>query len=152
MLQWFTGTLMRFALVSFAICVLPANLLAQSLIGVTANGKIVTVAPKQKLRWMEDVITRGPMEYPYNDRRNYHQGNGVYRVTFDHKKGVVADVKVIKSTGWDTLDAAAARGLRQLHVKPGRWKQFDVAVNYEMARSREEAMEKMRQRQAAKPP
>jgi TonB family protein len=125
--------------------------LAQSVSGITASGKIVTFAPTQRLPWMDDVIARMPFEYPYADRRNYHQGKGLYRVSLDTKTGLVRNVIVIRSTGWATLDDAAVRAIRQLRMKPGKWKQFDLPVNYEMARSREEAMEKMRDRQGPNP-
>lgn len=48
---------------------------------------------------MEDIIKGVPPEYPYNDRRIYQQGKGLYRVTVDRKTGSVTNVTVIKSTG-----------------------------------------------------
>lgn len=121
-----------------------ATLGAQPTTGITTGGKVAALST-------DDIITRPSLDYPYEDRRNYHQGRGLYRVILDSKTGRAGNVTVIKSTGWTSLDNAAVRGLRQLRMKPGKWKQVDFPVAYEMARSREEAMEKMRRRQAPNP-
>jgi TonB family protein len=152
MLRQFTINLMRIVFLCCVLGVLPAKLLAQSATGITASGKTVTAAPEQKPPWMGDVIKTVPLEYPYNDRRNYHQGKGLFRVVLDLKTGLVRDVRVIKSIGYPTLDDAAVSALRQWRLKPGKWKQFDFHVTYEMARSRDDAMEKLRRLQAKEPP
>jgi TonB family protein len=122
-----------------------ANLRAQQpATGITTGGKVASLSK-------DDIITRPALDYPYEDRRNYHQGRGLYRVTLDPKTGWARNVTVLKSTGWTSLDNAVVRGLRELGMKPGKWKQVDFPVIYEMARSREEAMEKMRRRQAPNP-
>jgi TonB family protein len=148
MLQCFTLSSMRVAFVWSVLCVSPAKLFAQSVIAIKAKDKTVTAAFERKTPRMEDIIKTFPPEYPYNDRRNYHQGKGLYRVTVDRKTGWVTNVTVIKSTGWATLDDAAVSALRQWRLKPGKWKQFDFPVTYEMARSRDDAMEKIRHLQA----
>jgi len=48
------------------------------------------------------------------------------------------------------LDEAAMSALRQWRVKPGKIKSFDFPVTYTMARSREDAMEKIRRTPGAK--
>jgi TonB family protein len=148
MLQRFTMKVIPVVSVCFILCVSPAKLLAQSAIAIKASGKKVTAAPEHKLPRMEDFIKTVPLEYPYNDRRNYHQGKGLFRVTLDLKTGLVRDVTVIKSTGYTTLDDAAVSAIRQWRLKPGKWKQFDFPVTYEMARSRDDAMERIRRLQA----
>lgn len=88
------------------------------------------------------------MEYPYEDRRSYHEGSGLYRITLDPETGVVRNVTVLKSTGWISLDNAALRGLRQLRMKPGKWKQVDFPFVYMLSRNREEGLEKIRRLRA----
>ena len=97
---------------------------------------------------MEDIIKRVAPEYPYEDRRNYHQGKGLYRVFVDLKTGVVTNVITIKSTGWPTLDAAAINAFRRWRLRPGKWRQFDVPMTFRMSRNQEEAMETIRRLQA----
>jgi TonB family protein len=147
-LSWFPRNLMRVVFVCFVLCVLSAKLFAQSAIAITASGKMVPVAPGQKPPWVGDLIVTVPIEYPYRDRIRNNQAKGMFRVTLDPKTGWVTDVTVRKSIGYTTLDDAAISALRQFRVKPGKWRQFDFLVRFEMARSREEAMEKMRCRQA----
>lgn len=142
---------MRVAFVALVLGVSSANLLAQAAIGITASGKVVTSAPERASPWMHDVIKTVPPEYPDRDRMLNNQGSGLFRVALDPTTGLVKDVIVRKSTGYASLDNAAVSALRQWRMKPGKWKQFDFPVTYEMARSREDAMQKMRQRQATKP-
>ena len=96
---------------------------------------------------MKDILVKRAPEYPVEDRRAYHQGRGIFRIVFDTKTGWAKEVIVRKSTGWQTLDKAVITAFRQWRVKPGKWKQFDFPVTYQMSRSREEAMEKTRQLQ-----
>jgi outer membrane biosynthesis protein TonB len=98
MLHRFTLNLIGVFFVCLVLCVSPA-LFARSAIGIKASGKSVTPASEHKSPRMEDIIKGVPPEYPYNDRRNYHQGKGLYRVTVDRKTGSVTNVTVIKSTG-----------------------------------------------------
>jgi TonB family protein len=143
--------LTRAAFVCFALSVAPAKLFAQPEVAITASGKTVTVATGQKPPWRADLINIAPVEYPYRDRMRNNQGSGLFRVTLDPKTGRVTDVTVRKSVGYTSLDDAAISALRQFRLRPGKWKQFDFPVTFEMARNREEAMEKMRRRQAPAP-
>lgn len=147
-LRRFTTTLIR---VGFVLCLSSATLLGQSPMAVTASGKTVIVAPGERPPWMGDIIHTAPMEYPYRDRMRNNQGSGLFRVTLDPGTGLVTNMAVRQSVGYTTLDDSAISAFRQLRVKPRKWKQLDIAVRFEMARSREEAMEKMRRRQATKP-
>jgi TonB family protein len=141
----------RVVFVFFVLCVAPVKSFAQSEIAITVSGKVVTVAPGQKPPWRADLINIVPIEYPYRDRMRNNQGSGLFRVTLDPKTGRVTDVTVRKSVGYTTLDDAAISALRQFRMRLGKWKQFDFPVTFEMARNREEAMEKMRRRQAPAP-
>ena len=118
-----------------------AKLGAQVMTGITTGGKVAKFP-------VDDIITRPDIEYPYEARRSDHQGRGLYRVTLDPKTGWVRNVVVIKSTGWTSLDNAALRGLRQLHLKPGKWKQVEFPFLFTLSRSREEATERVRRLRA----
>jgi periplasmic protein TonB len=137
--------------VCLVCCVLAAS--ASALLAepktVRAKTRATATESQDKTPKIEDIIKRVPPEYPYEARRNYHQGTGRYRVFVDLKTGVVTNVAILKSTGWPTLDSAAIRALRQWRLRPGKWKQFDFPVTYTMSRSRAEAMEKIRRIQAA---
>jgi|GEM_PF-3815373 len=142
MLHRFTKNVISGVCLTFGLWA--ATLGAQPASGITTGGKVSALS-------MDDIVTRPSLHYPYEDRRNYHQGTGRYRVMLDPKTGWARSVMVIKSTGWTSLDKAALSGLRELRVRPGKWKQVDFPVTYTMSRTREEAMEKMRRHQAAKP-
>lgn len=88
---------------------------------------------------------------PCYDMRNYHQGKGTFRFLIDIKTGLVRNILVAKFTGLKTLDDALVSAFRQWRMKPGTWKQFDSHVTFEMAKSREDALERIRRYRAAKP-
>lgn len=141
----------HFILVWLALCATPMNSFAQQAIGITAGGKIIASPAGHESPWMTDVIRMVPPQYPYQDRARYHQGSGLFRVTLDSKSGLVTDVTVRKSVGYRTLDNAVISALRQWRVKPGKWKQFDFPITFEMARNRDEALQKMRRLRAKQP-
>lgn len=130
--------------VCLALGLWTATLGAQPASGITTGGKVSAFS-------VDDIITRPSLNYPYEDRRNYHRGRGLYRVILDPKTGWARNVTVIKSTGWTSLDNAALSGLRELRMRPGKWKQVDFPIEYTISRNREEAMEKVRRSQAAAP-
>ena len=55
--------------------------------------------------------------YPATSRRNGEQGMGMFRVLVD-EKGHPTDVQVLKSTGFQRLDAAAMEAIRKWAFKP----------------------------------
>lgn len=123
---------------------LGGTMLGQEVLGVTASGKIVR-GDKDASPWKNEIIAQPRPEYPVEDRRLYHQGEGFFRIVFDTKTGTPKDVIVRKSTGWPTLNNAVITALRQWRMKPEKWKEINVHIIYVMARSREEAISKARQ-------
>ena len=87
-------------------------------------------------------------EYPYEARRSHIEGHGVLVAEVDYNTGKVTSVKMEKSTGSRILDQAALSAFIQWQFKPKTVRQFRTPINYEMARSRAEAMDKMRRIQA----
>jgi TonB family protein len=90
-----------------------------------------------------------PPEYPYEARRSGITGKGVLAAEVDYKSGKVTSVKMEKSTGSRILDQAALNAFGQWQFKPSTIRRFRTPITYEMARSREDAMEKIRRMQEA---
>jgi TonB family protein len=83
--------------------------------------------------WITDrIIFRRP-DYPLDDRSARHEGQGLFRIILDTKTGLVTQVTVIESTGFASLDTSAIQALRMWRFKPGKWKQIDMPVEFEMA-------------------
>ena len=73
--------------------------------------------------------------YPYEARRGYIQGKGLYRMYID-PDGSVRAVGVMKSTGSKILDLAAAGGLGHCHLKPrGKPFEIDMPIEFTMLHS-----------------
>ena len=72
--------------------------------------------------------------YPYEARRAYAEGSGLYRMYIDADGGVRA-VGVMKSAGNKSLDLAAAGGLGHCHAKPrGHPLEIDMPVTFKLRR------------------
>jgi TonB family protein len=88
-------------------------------------------------------------EYPYEARRSGITGKGVVAAEVDYNSGKVTSVKMEKSTGSRILDQAALNAFGQWQFKPRTIRRFSTPITYEMARSREDAMERVRRLQEA---
>ena len=71
--------------------------------------------------------------YPYEARRAYRTGSGIFRMYID-PDGSVRAVAVMKSTGSPILDLAAAGGLYRWHAVPSRRREVDMPVAFTMTR------------------
>lgn len=71
--------------------------------------------------------------YPYEARRSRTTGSGLYRM-YINADGTVRAVGVMKSTGSEILDLAAAGGLYRWRAKPGRRREVDMPVTFTMTR------------------
>jgi TonB family protein len=88
-------------------------------------------------------------EYPYEARRSGITGKGVLVAEVDYNSGKVKSVRMEKSTGSRILDQAALSAFGQWQFKPRTIRRFRTPITYEMARSREDAMEKIRRMREA---
>src|SRR5436190_22876587 len=70
-------------------------------------------------------------KYPLAVKRAYMPviGSGTFSVTFD-SSGKVSDVKIVKSTGYYSLDDAAISTLRAWKSTPGRTCSISVPVKF----------------------
>ena len=100
---------------------------------VDAKGVRHSARSGQRAPWLYDRVKAVGPEYPYADRARHHMGIGRFHLVLDLKTGSVANVTVIKSTGFPTLDAAAIAALRQWRWKPNSWKEIELPVTFEMA-------------------
>ena len=82
--------------------------------------------------WLNDCVQSVAPDYPYSARVNQFQGRGVIRLTLNLRTGLVEKATLIKSTGFDILDACAISAFQQWAWKPGRWKEIDVPVTFQL--------------------
>jgi TonB family protein len=91
--------------------------------------------PKGSPPWLGDLISGVAPEYSYSDRAAHHQGRGFFLLSVDLKTGAVANIRVAQSTGFKTLDDSAMSAFRRWRWKPGKWKEVDIPVTFEIRRS-----------------
>ena len=133
-------TPIRFALITAAIVITAGSVEAQS------KGPSPSHPLPDAIR-MDIVVHQVPPEYPYEARRIGITGRGILVGIVEFKTGKVTSVKMEKSTGNPILDDASLSAFRQWQFKPNTIRRFRTPITYEMARSREEAMEKLRRAQ-----
>ena len=80
--------------------------------------------------WFKDCMKPIAPEYPYSARVRHQTGDGRFRLQLNLKTGAATQITVIKSTGFQSLDAAALTALGKWRWKPGRWKEVDIPVTF----------------------
>jgi TonB family protein len=91
--------------------------------------------PKVFAPWVRDCVKTNAPDYPHEDRWGRHQGAGLFRLKLDLKTGVVTNVTLLKSTGFSTLDNSAMAALRKWRWPPGKWREVDIPVRFEISDS-----------------
>ncbi|MDC0980379.1 energy transducer TonB, partial [Bdellovibrionales bacterium] len=83
------------------------------------------------VRFLRQAQGNVPPQYPYQDRLAGHQGKLLlhYYVT---PKGRVANVQVIKSSGYQSLDREAQKALGRYRFHPGQQGPTKHWVNYSL--------------------
>jgi TonB family protein len=76
-------------------------------------------ATQQGADWKRYVVASPAVVYPEVVKRTGMQGLGVYLLTIDRKDGSVTEVKVLKSTGYQRLDAIYVMNFFQWRFQPG---------------------------------
>jgi TonB family protein len=130
------SALLRFALIIAAVAITAGSVEAQS------KGPSPSRPLPDAIR-MDIVVHHVPPEYPYEARRSGITGRGILVGIVEFKTGKVTSVKMEKSTGSRVLDQAALGAFGQWQFKPKTIRRFRTPITYEMARSREDAMEKV---------
>ena len=124
-------------LATLTACLCAASALAQQSVGTAAdaNVKHEPTSPRKVLNrsgWVADCIYCDVPHYPLDARWRRAQGKGYYRVTFDMKTGTVVNVSVMQSSGVGSLDNSAIAALRKWRMKPGKWKEIVVPIDFRM--------------------
>ena len=81
-----------------------------------------------------DRIKAVAPDYSVADRARRHQGSGLFGVILDPKTGAVTRVTIIESTGHPSLDNSATTALRRWRWKPGKWKEIDIPIMFQMGK------------------
>jgi len=119
-------------------CLLAASALSQQSTGSTADtaAKHESAEPRKvpnRSPWVKDCIYCPIPHYPLDARARRAQGKGYFLVTFNMKTGSVEKIKVQQSTGVGSIDNSAVAALRQWRLKPGKWKEILVPIDFRMA-------------------
>jgi TonB family protein len=76
------------------------------------------------------LIKRVEPEYPPGVVLHGAQGKGLFRLTINPKTGLVDEVKIVKSCGYQTLNELAAKALLQWRFQPGTHGPVEVPVEF----------------------
>jgi TonB family protein len=68
-------------------------------------------------------------EYPHEGRRDHWSGSGIFRALVT-PAGEVADVTVVKSTGYRVMDESVLLAARRWRGKPGRNREVDFSMTF----------------------
>jgi len=82
--------------------------------------------------WLVDRLQGPASDYPIEERRMRHQGRAIVRLTLDLKSGHVVKAFLLKSSGYPTLDRCAIASLSLWTWRPGKWKEIDLPVRFQM--------------------
>ena len=74
-------------------------------------------------------VKMAPPGYPYEGRRYYWSGSGIFRA-FVNPAGKVTDVTVVKSTGHRALDDSVILAARHWRAKEGRPREVDFSMTF----------------------
>lgn len=71
-------------------------------------------------------------EYPIGFVIHGAKGRGKFRLTINARSGLVDEVKIIQSTGYQDLNKLAVKALLQWQFKPGTASPVEVPVEFEI--------------------
>jgi TonB family protein len=120
------------------MCVVSSPIAAQQVTGsaVDVKGQRHVAPAGREYPWLSDRTFFTEPDYTYEDRVEHRQGTGLFRMIIDSQTGTVTQVKVIRSTGFPSLDYRAMGALHKWRWKPGTWQQVDMPVTFTLARRR----------------
>lgn len=82
--------------------------------------------------WLVDRVSGPGPDYPREERRLRHEGRAIVRLTLSLKTGHVAKAFLLKSSGYPTLDRCAITAFSSWIWRPGKWKEIDLPVTFQM--------------------
>jgi len=83
--------------------------------------------------WKRDLVKMEAPAYPEVAKRWHVQGVARFRVSIDINTGRVTCVSILKSTGYEVLDASAIRALKAWRWKPGKYRTCNIPVKFDLA-------------------
>src|SRR5579864_4944627 len=75
------------------------------------------------------VVHKEKPEYPYEARSAHQEGEGYVRL-YVARDGTVTNVKIVKSTGYELLDASCLKAFKNWKWKPGFRREIDIPVGF----------------------
>src|ERR1043166_811048 len=97
--------------------------------GVRHDGHSYKGAPP----WLADRVSGPSPNYPVRERALGHEGCPIVRLSLDLKTGHVIKTSLLQSSGYPALDQSALSAFSRWTWRPGRWKEIDVPVRFEIA-------------------
>lgn len=101
---------------------------------VTMGGKTIVAERGHRPPWQDDCVRAAAPEYSTAERRQRHEGRGVFHLSLDRSTGGVTKVEVVKSTGFSGLDQSAIQAFRKWRWKPGKWKEIEIPFTFFIAK------------------
>jgi TonB family protein len=109
---------------------LPALLLVASAFSTPARADEAP-AKVPTIKQVSNTLVAAPEpEFPMAERRKGRHGSGIYRLVVDPRNGEVTEVKVLKSTGFRSLDANAVMAFFKWRFRPNTVKLVDVPFEF----------------------
>jgi TonB family protein len=103
------------------------------LVVLTGRDCLSADAPTLNTEQMKRFVLFAPKpKYPSRVRREYKTGAGVFLLNVDQETGVVASVKIEKTTGLWSLDVACLKALIRWRFKPHTLIKVHVPVRFVM--------------------
>ena len=82
--------------------------------------------------WLADRLSGPSPDYPMRERALRYEGQSIVRMTLDLKTGRVIKTLLLKSSGYPTLDQCALSAFSRWTWGPGRWREIDMAVTFQL--------------------
>ena len=88
-------------------------------------------APTLNVEQIKRVVLFAPKPYyPSRARREYKTGAGVFLLNVDQETGLVASIKIEKTTGLWSLDVSCLKALIRWRFKPHKLTKIHVPVRF----------------------
>jgi len=111
-----------------ACAIITGIVLCSSCTEITPNGELLSNG--KPLPYWRDLRRHPYPAYPYEAKANCERGSGLFRIKFNYESGHAIDVVVLQTTGYQDLDQAAIKALRNWSVKPRTHRDIDVPVKF----------------------
>src|ERR1700736_2961970 len=80
--------------------------------------------------WMTETVRTVAPTYPNWELLQRHEGRAIIHLTLDVRTGAVIEAKLVRSTGFEALDASALAAFRRWQWKPGQWREVTTGITF----------------------